>query len=332
MKEIKAIIQFYKTYATSGLKMTLATVVHVEDSSYRRIGARMLILEDGRWVGGISGGCLEGDALLHAKKVMRKGESKVVTYDTRDRDAHQIGVGLGCEGRIDVFLQPVSESLMEVLEQCLYLRESLVLVTPFQGSRAGDLPFFAGVVEPLGKQSKVVQEGADKVLYETIEPNLHLVIVGDNYDVYPMLSICREMGWEITLVGKQRKLKKEGLEGVGQVVALEEIGGISVDPYTAVLSMAHDYATDLEVLRHFSSEPIGYLGLLGPRKRFERMIGELGWSEESVQSVHNPMGLHLGASTPEEIAVSVVAEVIRVFRGGDGKSLKYKQEPIHKRN
>ena len=327
MKEIKTIIQFYNAHSNSGLKMALATVVQVEDSSYRRIGARMLILENGHWVGGISGGCLEGDALLHAKKVMLKGEPKVVTYDTRDRDAHQIGVGLGCEGRIDVFLQPATAGLMAVLEQCLHLRESRVLVTPFQGSQAGDQPYF--IKETGAKKSKVVQEGERKLLFEYIEPNLHIVIVGDNYDVYPMLNICREMGWEITLVGKKQKFKKEGMDGIPQILALDQLLSVSIDPYTAVLSMAHDYATDLEVFRHFASKNIGYLGLLGPRKRFERMIGELELEEEVVDRVHNPMGLHLGAVTPEEIAVSVVAEVIKAFRGGDGRSLKQKKDPIH---
>ncbi|MCB9283451.1 MAG: XdhC family protein [Lewinellaceae bacterium] len=330
MKEIKTIVQFFQAHRNSSLKMALATVVDVEDSSYRRIGARMLILENGRWVGGISGGCLEGDALLHAKKVMLKGKPKVVTYDTRERDARQIGVGLGCEGRIDVFLQPVSSELIEILEQCLNLRQSRVLVTPFQGSRAGELPFFTQ--EIVDKNSKVVQDGENKLLCEYVEPNLHIVIVGDNYDVYPMLNICREMGWEITLAGKKHKYKKEGMEGIRQILALNELANLAVDPYTAVLSMAHDYATDLEVLRHFSSKNIGYLGLLGPRKRFERMLGELGWSGESIPDVHNPMGLNLGAVTPEEIAVAAVAEVIRVFRGGDGCSLKYRMEPIHKRN
>lgn len=108
MKELKSILQVYRAHSSSVQKMALATVVHVEDSSYRRIGARMLILENGQWVGGISGGCLEGDALLQAKKVMLASKGKIVTYDTRGRDAHQIGVGLGCEGRIDVYLQPVT--------------------------------------------------------------------------------------------------------------------------------------------------------------------------------------------------------------------------------
>lgn len=356
MKEIKKILDFFQAHRESGLEMALATVVHVEDSSYRRIGARMLILENGHWVGGISGGCLEGDALLNAKKVMMNGECKVVTYDTRNRDARQIGVGLGCEGRIDVFIQPLRDqnSVIPVLEKCLRSRESGVVFTAFESTRpkdplvgvslfpmVSDHPFLRQLERELEevkqqRRSKAVElkveEHVLQVLLEYMEPNIHAVIVGDNYDVYPLLAIGRELGWEVSLVGKQHKLRKEGLENITRLVALEDIAGIVEDPYTTVLAMAHDYATDLAVLRHFASRRIGYLGMLGPRKRFKRMLGELGLDENAVRFVHNPMGLHIGAASPEEIAVSIAAEVIQAFRGGDGRSLKLKEGPIHKRD
>lgn len=325
MKEIRSIIQFYKTHCGSGQQMVLATVVNVEDSSYRRIGARMLILENGQWIGGISGGCLEGDALLQAKKVMISGESRVATYDTRDRDAQQIGVGLGCEGRIEVYLQLVSDELMDVLAQCLSLRKRRMLVTPVVENSSGELPYFT---DGEGR-SRLVEEGSQKNLCEWIEPNVRVVIIGDNYDIYPLLDICRTMGWEITLAGRQRKLKKEGMEGLAEVISPDNLDMVSVDAFTAVLSMSHDYEMDKKVFSRFFPKKPGYLGLLGPRKRFDRMIEELGLEEKTVAAVHNPMGLHLGAVTPEEIAVAVVAEVVRVFRGGDGRSLKEKEGPIH---
>lgn len=328
MKELKSILQFYHAHCASGQKMALATVVHVEDSSYRRIGARMLILENGQWVGGISGGCLEGDALLQAKKVMLRGEGKIVTYDTRGRDAHQIGVGLGCEGRIDVYLQPVTQELMAVLAQCPGFREKKLLVSPIAVNKAPVVPFFSTDTSGL-QRSELVERGGEKALFEWIEPNLRVVILGDNYDVYPMLDLCRATGWEIILAGRQRKLRKEGLEGLAQILPVEELGSISTDPYTAVLCMSHDYATDLKALRHFLASAVGYLGLLGPRMRFERMIAELGLEQEAIDRVHSPMGLHLGAVTPEEIAVSAVAEIIRTFRGGDGRPLREKEGPIH---
>ncbi len=331
MKELKSILQFYHAHSDSGLKMALATVVHVEDSSYRRIGARMLILENGQWVGGISGGCLEGDALLQAKKVMLTGQGKIVTYDTRGRDAHQIGVGLGCEGRIDVYLQPVTQALMTVLEECTGIREKKLLISPIAVKGASVPPFFS--TDPAGpERSDLVDWGEEKALFEWVVPNLRVVVLGDNYDVYPMLDLCRAMGWDITLAGRQRKLRREGLEGISQILGVEELASIPTDHYTAALCMSHDYATDLKALRHFLASPVGYLGLLGPRKRFERLIAELGLGQAAIDRVHSPMGLHLGAVTPEEIAASAVAEIIRTFRGGDGRPLREKEGPIHLSN
>lgn len=217
---------------------------------------------------------------------------------------------------------------MAVLEECTVIREKKLLITPITVSREADLPFFStGDSGP--QRSELAERRGGKALFEWLEPNLRVVISGDNYDVYPMLDLCRAMGWEITLAGRQRKLRKEVLEGVTQILPVEELGSISTDHYTAVLCMSHDYATDLKALRHFLPSAIGYLGLLGPRKRFERMIAELNLGPEAIGCVHSPMGLHLGAVTPEEIAVSAVAEIIRTFRGGDGRPLREREGPIH---
>ena len=107
MKEIKSILKAYQNLDHSTTRAALATVVRVEGSSYRRTGARMLVMDDGTWVGGISGGCLEGDALKRARLAIAKTQASLVTYDTTEDDAHQIGVGLGCNGIIDVLLAPI---------------------------------------------------------------------------------------------------------------------------------------------------------------------------------------------------------------------------------
>ena len=107
MKEIKAIIHAYDLLDKNTTRAALATVVRVEGSSYRRTGARMLVTDDGVWVGGISGGCLEGDALKRARLAISKAESSLVTYDTTEDDAYQIGVGLGCNGVIDILFTPL---------------------------------------------------------------------------------------------------------------------------------------------------------------------------------------------------------------------------------
>ena len=106
MKEIRNIIQRYESAATNE-QLALASVVHVEESSYRRIGARMLVSSNGEWIGGISGGCLEGDALKRSQKAIFSNRPSTVVYDTMDDDRNQIGVGLGCNGRIEVLFTPI---------------------------------------------------------------------------------------------------------------------------------------------------------------------------------------------------------------------------------
>ncbi|MBS1526010.1 MAG: XdhC family protein, partial [Bacteroidetes bacterium] len=123
MKEIKAIIKAYDEADKTNVRLALATVVRVEGSSYRRTGARMLVMDNGVWVGGISGGCLEGDALKRARAAIQKSNASVITYDTTDNDPYQIGVGLGCNGVIDVLFTPLDprnrNNPVEVLKACV---------------------------------------------------------------------------------------------------------------------------------------------------------------------------------------------------------------------
>src|SRR5881394_3161948 len=127
MKEIKSIINAYNTIDFSKTKAALATVARVEGSSYRRSGARMLVLDNGTYLGGISGGCLEGDALRRAQKAIAQDKSSIVTYDTTQDDGAQIGVGLGCNGIIDVLFTSLhkndSNNPVELLSTLTSARE-----------------------------------------------------------------------------------------------------------------------------------------------------------------------------------------------------------------
>ena len=120
MKEIKSIISHYKSWREIHRKMALAVVVEVKESSYRREGARMLIAPNGDWVGGISGGCLEGDVKKQAQKVIFDGKPKVVTYDTRSGDNSQIGIGLGCNGLIRILIMLINSNDLQNAVELLY--------------------------------------------------------------------------------------------------------------------------------------------------------------------------------------------------------------------
>ncbi|MEM9835188.1 MAG: XdhC family protein [Bacteroidota bacterium] len=365
MKEIRNIISLYQQLPEAE-KAALATVVHVEDSSYRRVGARMLVTESGQYVGGISGGCLEGDALRRAKTAILKNTPSVVTYDTRDGDNHQIGVGLGCEGKIDVLFTPLNETdkhpirvleslthqrhptvLMQVVGKdlatipegmngLLYTVDDAVHLAEDYGFHLGDVTYSIELVMDFQRsQSYFILGKAQehyKVLFEYIRPETRLIIVGDNYDITPLAHIAHEMGWIIEVVGLRRKFNKSVYALANEVRSYQELSAVSLDASTCVVLMTHDYDKDLLALRHFLPLQPAYLGLLGPRKRMDKLHQELlpdGLDLREYPHLYSPVGLEVGAETPEEIAVSILAEMIAAMREKSGGMLRDRVGPIH---
>ena len=368
MKEIKSILNLYNTLKSSEEKCAIAQVVRVEESSYRREGARMIVFESGVFEGGISGGCLEGDALQRSQVAILKQQPSIVTYDTSKEK--EIGVGLGCNGVIDVLISPISEhsEMMDILQKCVSERSEHIIVTVtalngnwdsvtlgqsyyYDSGKAGLenchnpilKDFILSKIEEvhLKRKSKTFhysQEGSEASIFvEIIPPAFHLAIYGDNYDVYPLLEMAAVMDWEVSLVGNIQKLKKQKLQSVSNLYPKETEARPDIDNRTAILLMAHDYKTDMANLQQLIKSPAPYIASLGPRKRFEKMIAELEkqgivFSDEEHQRIFAPCGLEIGANTPEEIATSIFAEILSVFSGKSGGMLRKKSGPIHERS
>lgn len=368
MKEIKSILKLYNSFKNSDEKCAIAQVVRVEESSYRREGARMLVFESGVFEGGISGGCLEGDALQRSQIAILKQEPSIVTYDTSKEN--EIGVGLGCNGVIDVLISPISNNsaTLEMLQKCVSDRGEHIIATvtalncdintiPLgrsfyynQGSEsledcqhAGLRDFLQDKIKDVleNKKSKTyhfTEEGVKaSVFIELIPPQFHLAIYGDNYDVYPMLELAELMDWDVSLVGNVQKLKKEKLQSVKNIYLKDGEARPEIDDRTAIILMAHDYKTDYANLEHLIKSESRYIASLGPRKRFDKMIGEfksngVEFSESELQRIYAPCGLEIGANTPEEIAMSLFSEILSVFSGNTGGMLREKNGPIHARD
>lgn len=367
MKEIEKIVQRYRQINWENERIALGIVVNVEGSSYRRIGARMLVSSNGQWIGGISGGCLEGDALKRAQISIMKNEPSIVVYDTTEDDPHQIGVGLGCNGRIEVLLTPIdhldTNNQLEFLEQIIHQRTSTILLQILNvkgGNNALRGTFFTqNTLSDLSNQLQVdlsdIQNKIQRVFYkrkskvftltntlgheyeilfEFIRPKIKLVCIGDNYDVNAFMGIATELGWEIHVAGKQRKLSKIVYQAAKKVYSLEEAKDIQMDEYTAVVLMSHDFKTDLKLLKEYIQREIPYIGLLGPKKRMHKMQDELNKENidtnlEELTHLYSPVGLDIGAESPEEIALAIAAEIIAVFRKRNGNFLKQRQGAIH---
>jgi xanthine/CO dehydrogenase XdhC/CoxF family maturation factor len=368
MKEIKSIINAYNAIDFSNTRAALATVARVEGSSYRRTGARMLVLDNGTYLGGISGGCLEGDALRRAQKAIAQKKPSIVTYDTTEDDDAQIGVGLGCNGIIDVLFTPLDgkdeNNPVKIISTLTETREPKIVVAITGGPDESDLlgktilyendeqfarafPIDQIVYEVLNdihhclnKQTsatltyKTAKDNEIKIFIEVIMPVTHLVLYGGNYDVYPLVRVAKELGWNITVVMNIHKADRSLFTTANQVLHSKGEERPLIDNYTAIILMAHDYKTDFNNLQYTLTTKAKYIGLLGPRKRTQKMFDEMDYegnpvSQEDMQRIFSPAGLDIGATTPEEIALSICAEIRSVFANRRGMSLRLREGTIH---
>jgi len=372
MKEIKDIVAAYAAIEREGKQAVLATVVHVEGSSYRSPGARMLISEEGELTGAISGGCLEGDALRKALLVLQQQKPMLATYDTSDEDDAVIGVGLGCNGIIRVLLEPLlpfdPSNPIHLLREAIKKREELVLIAFFslhdkwselQGTRLlvrknaeiPPLPFLAGVslkeeVDLVFDHqcaqfliTHTVFQEEIHIFIEYMPPNIALIIGGAGNDVFPLVQLATLLGWEITLVdGRPNYANERRFANCTLVIAAPEqaLAGLTIDARTAFVLMSHNYHYDKGMLGFLAAYEVPYIGILGPKKKTERMIQELkeedvSFSYKQLLRLFGPTGLDIGAETPAEIALAIVAEIKAVFSGRQGRSLRDKIGSIHRK-
>lgn len=372
-KEISDIIRAHQVAKQAGRETALATVVHVEGSSYRRPGARMLIEDNGQLTGAISGGCLEGDALKKALLVMHKKEARLVTYDTMDADDAKLGLGLGCNGIIQVLIEPVDVSdphnPVRYLQSITENRQKSVAVTLFSlrdkkekqmGTclllkEDGSLQTHAPVLQQVLLQEAenamtkmhscvkhfITPDAEVTAFIEAIRPPVSLIVFGAGNDVVPLVSMAQILGWEATVIdGRPEYAKQDRVTGACQVlvsIAGTTLENLAIDEQTVILLMTHNYNYDLAILRRFLPGQVPYLGMLGPRKKREMMLDELRnegmqLTEARLACLHSPVGLDIGADTPEEIALAISAEIKAFFAGRTASPLKHSHEVIHSRS
>lgn len=369
MKDFKTIIREYKKVDFSQRKAALATVVKVHGSSYRSPGARMLIMDDGKWVGSISGGCLEGDALRKARLVMSDKKPVTVTYDTREESNQHLGIGLGCNGVIDVFIEPLNDndqnSPVHLFEGFEDTKEPLALASIFSGSASGEKmlitevgqelrsftdPSLAQMVRPdlkslfetkrsITKKYSLISEEVD-VFVELIQPTISLIIFGGGFDARPVSELAKSLGWNVSVTDECVAHIAPLFFPTADKLSLCQREFIDRDfditAYTACVLMSHNYEYDRDVLQKLLKTNSPYIGILGPRKRFDKMQEEFAnkkifLTEKDFHRIHSPIGLDIGAEAPDEIALSIVSEIQSKFTNRSGGFLKYNSGPIHQR-
>lgn len=371
MKDQAAIVEAFGRTDLSRRKAALATVVRVRGSSYRSPGARMLITDDGKWVGSISGGCLEGDALRKARQVMADNKPFTVTYDTREESNQNLGIGLGCNGIIDVLIEPIDandkRNPVSLLERIIESNAPVAMATVFDSeSHTGEKLLITAAGETINEipdrelNSRVVtdllrvfdtrrsetreyliENRKTEVFLELIQPTVSLVIFGGGFDARPVSELAKVLGWRVMVTDEcvahiapvffpsADKLSLCHREFIDR--------DLEITPYTACVLMSHNYEYDRDVLKKLLSTETPYIGILGPRKRFDRMLQEfersgIALNQVDLHRIHSPIGLDIGAETPDEIAVSIVAEIQGKFANRSGGFLKYRNAPIHYRD
>ena len=346
MKEFKTIVNEYNKVDLTQRKAALATVVRVRGSSYRSPGARMLITDDGRWVGSISGGCLEGDALRKARQVMNDGKSITVTYDTREESNQKLGIGLGCNGVIDVLIEP-AHTAIHLFEKFIESQVPLALATVFsdyqiadkllinqEGEALQNFAHFAlnekvkfDLVEIFSsRKSEVKKYSIDnkefEVFVELIQPSVRLIIFGGGFDARPVSKLAKSLGWEVEVTDECVAHIAPIFFPSADKLSLCHRDFIDRDfiitPYTACVLMSHNYEYDRDVLKKLLHTSTPYIGILGPRKRFDKMQEEFSKQNselltDNFHRIHSPIGLDIGAEAADEIAISIIAEIQSKF-------------------
>jgi xanthine dehydrogenase accessory factor len=311
MKEIEDILRAYDIAEKKGLRTALATVVHVDGSSYRRPGARMLITEEGELTGAISGGCLEGDALRKALQVIINQKARLVTYDTNDEDDAKLGLGLGCNGIIQVLIQPVdpliADNPITLFRKIGSKRQKSVLVTLFSlydkkdaqpgtcllvgedGSISGTSSFPIGILLDEAKEVMITEVSAFRnfvsekmnitAFVEIIQPVISMVISGSGNDIIPLLEMAGILGWQTVLLNQKPGFARQKiLNGSCQLLTTQPqniFDHLLIDDHTVFLLMTHNYNHDLALLRELIKKNVRYIGMLGPRKKLHMMLDEL---------------------------------------------------------
>ena len=276
----------------NGQPLALATLVSAQGSSYRRPGARMLINAAGEAVGGVSAGCIEEEVIACSRKVLLNGEPQLLTFDTRLR--------FGCSGTIQILVEVAPARVINELRECFASRRSCQLETIVHGDAPG---------------TRIAESDTtnDSFLH-IIPPVLRLILIGDSPDTLALRSHAALLGWNI--------LHFEA----------PPIPHDLIDDRTAVVVATHNFGRDCAALRHLLPSELRYLGLIGSRRRRDDILFDVLHNGINVHDgLFAPAGLHLGAETPEEIALSIIAEIQCVFSSGTAQHLRHRATPIHQR-
>jgi len=387
VSDLRIVAQELVRASQRGESVVLASVVCTDGATYRGVGARMVVRADGTSIGLLSGGCLEADLVERAARVRESGEAEIVSYDGRAGEDLMWGLGIGCNGLVEILLEPRNAdragALGAMLARALDESSPSVVATVIRASGSGAPEIGArvlvrapmdvardgewgrsGVFEaviadamssPLNERrgmnlDYVLAEGTEggvddavmaQIAFEVIRPNVSLLVCGSGPDAIPVVRMGLSLGWDVTVVDPRpvAVLPPERFAGarVVECARSENLGRvIATNARTAAIVMSHNYERDLDYFDELTRSDVAYLGVLGPRARTERMLGDLetrgrACGDAMRSRIHAPIGLDVGGEGAEAIALSIIAEISAVMYGRSGASLRKGEASIHAR-
>ncbi len=337
----------------AGEPCAVATVVNVIGSAYRREGTAMLIREGGEYTCMVSGGCLEPEIVFLGQQVMASGTPVLMRYNLDEE--RMFGLGIGCAGEVDIFVERVEETpALARWWQATERGEHAALVTRLDETAArvcvtpleavGDLGAHTGeavrrarelLAQQHPKPHPFTLDGA-RYFLDLRRPPPELLLFGASHDSVPLAELGRRAGFHVRVADMRPDLLTAGRFPGAELHLMEPSGfpTLTIHPHTHAVVMNHHFLVDRASLKFLLGTPAAYIGLLGPRSRLEKIAqaarddGAL-FAPEDLARVHNPIGLAIGAESPDEVALSVISELLAVSRGFTGGFLNGHAGKIH---
>lgn len=334
--EFKEIIQQAFLNQQKGIQNVLATVVALDGSSYRKPGVQMLLSSDGKITGAVSGGCVEKEVQRRAQTVFKTRTPKVIAYDGRYR--------LGCEGILYILLESINLTPEFLKEFSSSIEKRIPFSINAHYKKEDEIEGNFGTVIQFGKKTftfsnhfKPTVNNKSLVFTQTMQPLFRLIIIGGEHDAVKLCKQATLLGWEVEVITSIKDPKQlsdfpRAKSVIAQTPELVEL--TQINQHTAIVLMNHNFTYDLRYLIKLQETDPSYIGILGAAKRREKLFNELfelspDVSDSFLDKIHTPAGLNIGAITPEEIALSIVAEILSVTRNKEVFSLKKITGKIH---
>jgi xanthine dehydrogenase accessory factor len=304
----RSVLDAIEAAAANGEQAAVATVVGTYGSAPRQPGAKYVVTDSGRYVGSVSGGCVESDVAERAQQIFAGGAANLIHYGVSDDDAFE--VGLSCGGKIDVWLEKADPALWRDVRSVLDNDEYAMLYT---NTQTGEKRLEKGVLAQTGLRD-------DGVFAEVVEGPLRVLIFGAPEAAEHLAAYGKQLGWHTTVVDARPALvTPERLPSADEIVkAWPDQVLDRIDERTAVVTLSHEERLDIPAVAAALAKGARYIGAVGAKRTAERRrarLSEQGFSDADIARIHGPAGLDLGGRSPAQVALAIAAEIVAETSG-----------------